>query len=111
MDELVKKLSGFGIPVIILLVFMNASGLTGAAALTAALAALGPGGMVCGIGLLLVISLSADKIAEVGYEKITILIIKEQLKTVSKEDMIKKINKYLITKKMKLKIIAFIENA
>ena len=39
MDELVKKLAGFGIPAIILLVAMSATGLAGAAAFTAALAA------------------------------------------------------------------------
>lgn len=62
---------------------MGATGLVGAAALTAALAALGPFGMIGGIALLGAIGPSADKIAEFGYEKITVLVIKEQLKTFS----------------------------
>ena len=111
MDELVKKLAGFGIPAIILLVAMGATGLVGAPALTAALAALGPFGMIGGIALLGVIGLSADKIAEFGYEKITVLVIKEQLKTLSKENMIQKVSKYPISKGMKFKIIDYIEHA
>ena len=111
MDELVKKLAGFGIPAIILLVAMGATGLVGAPALTAALAAWGPFGMIGGIALLGVIGLSADKIAEFGYEKITVLVIKEQLKTLSKENMIQKVSKYPISKGMKLKIIDYIEHA
>lgn len=110
MDELVKKIAGFGGPAIILLVAMSATGLAGAAAFTAALASLGPFGMLGGIGFLAFISFSADKIAEFGYEKITEQVIKEQLKTVSVDEMIKKVKKYPITKGMKLKIIDYIEN-
>lgn len=111
MDELVKKLAGFGIPAIILLVVMSATGLAGAAAFTAALAALGPFGMLGGAGLLLLIGLFADKITEFGYEKIITMVIKEQLKTNTKEDMIEKVKKYPITKGMKLKVIDFIQKA
>jgi|SRR5699024_7711694 len=110
MDELVKKLAGFGLPSIILLVAMSATSLTGAAALTAALVALGPFGMLGGIGLLLLIGLSADKITEFGYEKITTMVIKEQLKIYSKKELIEKVRKYPITKGMKLKVINFIEH-
>ncbi|MFI3805820.1 hypothetical protein [Vagococcus fluvialis] len=108
MDELVKKLAGFGIPAIILLVAMSATGLAGAAALTSALAALGPFGMIGGMALLLFIGLSADKLTEFGYEKITNLVIQEQLKKYSKEEMISKIKKYPISKGMKLKVIDFV---
>jgi hypothetical protein len=111
MDEMIKKLAAFGIPGIILLVAMVATGLSGAAALTAALAALGPFGMVGGIALLIFIGLSADKISEFGFEKITILVIKEQLKQTSKEEMIKKIESYPITRGMKLKVIDFVNRA
>ena len=83
MDEMIKKLAAFGIPGIILLVAMAATGLSGAAALTAALAALGPFGMVGGIALLIFIGLSAEKISELGFENITILVIKKQLKQTS----------------------------
>ncbi|HYW21584.1 MAG TPA: hypothetical protein VE956_20230 [Nodularia sp. (in: cyanobacteria)] len=46
MDEIVRKLAGIGLPAIILLITMASTGLAGAAAITAALAMLGPGGMV-----------------------------------------------------------------
>lgn len=108
MDEIIKKLAGFGTPAIVLLVAMSATGLTGAAALTAALAPLGPFGMLGGLGLLTFIGLSADKIAEIGYEKITILVIKEQLKTTTVKEMKRKVQKMPITRGMKLKIIDFI---
>ena len=110
MDELVKKIAGFGVPAIVLLVAMSSTGLAGAAALTAALAALGPFGMLGGLGLLAIIGLSADKIAEIGYEHIAILVIKEQLKTNSKEEMKRKVKNMPITKGMKLKILEFINN-
>ena len=111
MDELVKKLAGFGIPAVILLVAMSATGLAGAAALTAALAALGPFGMLGGIGFLAFIGFSADKIAEFGYEKITECVIKEQLKNISAEEMINKVRRYPVTKGMKLKVIDFIKES
>lgn len=110
MDELVKKLAAFGVPAVVLLIAMSATGLAGAAALTAALSALGPFGMIGGLALLAFIGLSADKIAEFGYENVAKLVIKEQLKTVSKSEMIKKVKKYPITKGMKLKIIDFIDH-
>ena len=86
---MIKKLAAFGIPGIILLVAMAVTGLSGVAALTAALAELGPFGMVGGIALLIFIGLTTDKISEFGFETITILVIKEQLKQTSKEKMIK----------------------
>ncbi len=42
MDELIKKIMGFGVPGIILIIAMSLSGYAGAAALTVALASLGP---------------------------------------------------------------------
>lgn len=57
------------------------------AAITAALATLGSFGMLGGIGLLAVIVFSVF-----GYEKITELVIKGQLKNVSLEEMIKRVN-------------------
>ncbi|MDY2775849.1 MAG: hypothetical protein SOV02_05090 [Streptococcus infantarius] len=114
MDEIVKKFAGLGVPGLFLLVAMSAasaSGLVGAAVITSALAALGPFGILGGVATLGVIGLSADKIAEIGYEKVTVLVVKEQLKTTSKQDMIKKVNKYPVSSGMKLKIIDFIEKA
>jgi hypothetical protein len=66
MDELVRKVAALGLPGIILLVTMATTGLTGAAAITAALAMLGPGGMIGGIAFLGVIGLASDALAKYG---------------------------------------------
>ena len=68
MDELVKKIAAFGLPGVVLMIAMSATGLAGGAALTTALAALGPFGMIGGIVLLATIGLLSDNIAELGYE-------------------------------------------
>lgn len=52
MEEIVRKLAGIGLPVVLLLITMASTGLAGAAAITTALAMLAPGGMVGGIALL-----------------------------------------------------------
>ena len=110
MDELVKKIAAFGLPAVILMIAMSATGLAGGAALTTSLAALGPFGMFGGLALLGTIGLLADKITEFGFEEITKLVLKEHLKTTSKEEAIELVKKYPITKSMKLKIIDYIEN-
>jgi hypothetical protein len=66
MDEVVRKLAGIGLPVVVLLIAMASTGLAGAAAITAALAMLGPGGMVGGIVLLGVIGLASDALSKYG---------------------------------------------
>ncbi|MCJ8280610.1 MAG: hypothetical protein MJK14_12100 [Rivularia sp. ALOHA_DT_140] len=71
MDELVKKIAGLGFPGIILIVVMASTGLTGAAAITAALAILGgPGGMLGGIAVLGLTGLIADALTNVGLEEL-----------------------------------------
>ena len=110
MDAIVKKLAGFGLPAVVLLIAISTTGLTGAAALTTALAALGPFGMLGGIALLGFLGFAADSIAGYGYEEVAKRVVKEQLKTTSKSEMIKNIRKQPITKAMKLKIIDFVEH-
>ena len=44
MDRIVNKIAGLGVPGIMLMVAISMTGLSGAAAITAALALLGPGG-------------------------------------------------------------------
>ena len=110
MDELVRKIAALGFPAVILMIAMSATGLAGGAALTTALAALGPLGMFGGLFFLGAIGLLADKITEFGIENITKLVLKEHLKTTSKEELVELVKKYPITKSMKLKIIDYIEN-
>ena len=68
MDEFVRKAAGIGLPVIVLLITMATTGLAGAAAITASLAMLGPGGMIGGIVLLGIIGLAADMLSKFGLE-------------------------------------------
>ncbi len=71
MDELVKKIAGLGLPGIILIAVMASTGLTGAAAITAALAFLGgPAGMLGGIAVLGLTGLIADALTNVGLEEL-----------------------------------------
>ncbi|MEH2244189.1 hypothetical protein [Nostoc sp.] len=79
MDEFVRKAAGIGLPVIILLITMATTGLTGAAAITAALAMLGPGGMIGGIVLLGIIGLAADMLSRFGLEALLIAIYRQRL--------------------------------
>ena len=58
MDKLVDKIVALGVPGLVLLIAMSATGWAGAAALTTALAALGgPLGMLGGIAVLGMLSL------------------------------------------------------
>ena len=69
MDEVVKKVAALGLPGIILVVTMAATGFTGAAAITAALAFLGgPAGMLGGIAVLGLTGLIAEALTKVGLE-------------------------------------------
>ncbi|AFY54747.1 hypothetical protein Riv7116_2224 [Rivularia sp. PCC 7116] len=71
MDELIKKIAGLGFPGIILIAVMASTGLTGAAAITAALAFLGgPAGMLGGITVLGLTGLIADALTNVGLEEL-----------------------------------------
>jgi hypothetical protein len=66
MDEVVRKIAALGLPGIILLIAMATTGLTGAAAITAALAMLGPGGMIGGIAFLGVVGIASDALSKYG---------------------------------------------
>ncbi len=69
MDEVVKKVAALGLPGVVLVVVMAATGLTGAAAITAALAFLGgPAGMLGGIAVLGLTGLITDTLTKVGIE-------------------------------------------
>lgn len=80
MDEFVRKAAGLGFPMIILLITMATTGLTGAAAITASLALLGPGGMIGGIIFLGMIGIAADMLSKFGLETLLEAIYTERLK-------------------------------
>ena len=102
MDIIIKKLAARGVPGLVLLVAVNLTGLAGAAALTTALAALGPGGMIGGVVLLLLISVAADGIATFGFEEIAKGVLRElYCNGESKETIKKKVNSMPISSRLK----------
>lgn len=69
MDEVVKKVAALGLSGVILVMTMAATGFTGAAAITAALAFLGgPAGMLGGMAVLGLTGLIVDALSKVGIE-------------------------------------------
>ena len=71
MDKIIDKIAALGVPGLVLVVAMALSGWAGAAAITAALAALGgPFGMLGGIALLGVLALISKAIASYGFESV-----------------------------------------
>jgi len=106
MDELIKKVSALGIPGLVFVMVVGLCGLKGAAAITFTLALFGgPLGMVGGLAVLGISGLLIHTIAEKGTEEVLTAVVKEQLKTKSADEVIREVNKYFITKGLKLKII------
>ena len=105
MDEVVKKIAALGVPGLVFTVALATTGLSGAAAITAALAMLGPGGIIGGIAFLGVAGLIMHGLTEFGVEKISEGVIKElYLQGESKESIKEQISKFPISKKLKLQL-------
>ena len=105
MDKIVSKVAALGVPGLILIVAMAATGFSGAAALTAALAALGPGGMIGGVVLLGVAGLLAQGLTEFGFDAIFSAVVKELYrKGETKQSILKKIEEYPVSKSLKRKL-------
>lgn len=87
MDKLARKVAALGLPAIILVIVMATTGLTGAAAITAALALLGvpvaavggPAGMLGGIALLGIIGLATETLSKYPLEAVLISIYRERI--------------------------------
>ena len=106
MDKVVEKIAALGVPGLVLLIAINATGLTGAAAITAGLAAIGPGGMLGGIAILGAGVLISGAIAKYGFRAIYKGVINElQKRGTSKADIIRKIEGYPLSKDMKRMLI------
>ena len=80
MDKIVRKIVALGLPGVVLLVTMATTGLTGAAAITTALAMLGPGGMLGGIAFLGVIGLASDSLSKYGLAEILKAVYLQRIK-------------------------------
>lgn len=113
MDEFAEKLAGIGIPALVFLAAMSGTGLAGAAAVTAALAALGPGGMIGGIVTLLIMGGGISVITKYGYSAVMIATSKKIMvkQNLTKEEMYQKIDKMPITKNLKAHIKSEIDKA
>ena len=105
MDKVISKIAGLGVAGLVLLVAVGLTGLSGAAALTAALAALGPGGIVGGVVLLVAIGIVVNAVADYGFDAIFTVVVRElYLKGETRESILKKLEKYPLSKSLKLKI-------
>jgi len=105
MEKVVSKIAGMGVPGLILLVTINATGLIGAAAITTALAAIGPGGIVGGVTFLVASGLVVDALAEWGFDALFTGVVRQlYLNGETKESIKRKISKYPLTKKLKTKL-------
>jgi alkylation response protein AidB-like acyl-CoA dehydrogenase len=110
MEKIVDKVAALGIPGIVLTVSIGATGLKGAAAITAALAALGPGGMITGIFALGVIGLISGAITKYGTEAVIQAVILRRLETTSAEELKRQVcAMQFISWDLKLRIIGYID--
>lgn len=110
-DKLIEKTAALGVPALIFVAAIGATGFAGAAAITTALAALGPGGMIGGVAFLGVAGVISSLIGKYGYEAIFQAVIKElHKKGESKESILSKIDSYHVSKELKLKLKDQIEN-
>ncbi|MCK4626328.1 MAG: hypothetical protein KAV00_13505 [Phycisphaerae bacterium] len=111
MDKVVSKIVAIGVPGLVLLVAMAASGWYGGAAIVTALAILGgPLGMLGGIALLGVLVLISNALAKYGFEKIFEASVKKyEEKGISREEIVNKIDHYPISRELKLKIKSLLQ--
>ncbi len=105
MDKIIAKIASLGVPGLVLLIAINATGYAGAAAITAALSSIGPGGMIGGIATLCVAVVIVDAISKFGFDVIYSGVIKELYKRgETKETILKKIEGYPISSDLKRKL-------
>lgn len=113
MDEIVKKISSLGLPGVILVITMAASGgVGGSYALVGAIATLGgPFGIVGGLSVLGLMTILGDKLAEYGIESVLASIYAERSKTEPVEALLKEIRNLPISADIKLKLHHTLESA
>jgi len=106
LDKVVTKIVALGVPGLVLLVAMAASGWAGGAAIVTALATLGgPAGMLGGLVVLGILVLISNALAKYGFRKIFEASVRKfEEKGMSREEIIKKVEAYPISKELKLRI-------
>ena len=112
MDEIVKKIAAMGIPGFVLVVAMGTVGWTGAATLTAALALLGgPLGMLTGIAVLGFLGLISHSLSQYGFEAVYKASLDELVaRGKTKEEILRTIDGYLISHRLKAVLKEYIRN-
>ena len=112
MDKIVSKIAALGVPGLVLTVAIGATGLAGGAAITTALAAIGPGGIIGGLVTLGVIGLISEGISKYGVDAIFSAVVKELYRRgETKEQLKQKIKRYPISKDLKRKLNEYIERS
>lgn len=107
MDNIVSRIAGFGVPGVMLMVAISLTGLSGAAAITAALALLGPGGMIGGVLTLLFAGVVVSALSEYGFDALFKAVIKKLYeKGETKDSLKRKIESGPWSAKLKAKAIS-----
>ncbi len=110
MDKIISNIVAMGVPGLVLIIAIEATGYAGAAAITAALAGLGPGGMLGGIGILFATCLISKALSEYGFQAIFTGVIKElEKRGETHKTLIQKIERYPVSQSLKLKLLHQIE--
>ncbi len=110
LDKGAEILAGLGVPGLVLVFLIAVSPWYGAAAITSALAAIGPFGMLGGIATLLVLTFIASHLAAYGFEKVFQAVLRKlKADGKTKKDILQTINGYPISKELKRKLREFIE--
>ena len=105
LEKMASTIAAFGVPGLIYTCAVAATGLYGAAAITTALAALGPGGIAGGIAFLGIAGLVTQGIAKYGSELLLKAVIMELYnRGETKESLRRKIGEYWISHELKLKL-------
>jgi hypothetical protein len=105
MDEVVKKVAALGLPGVLLVITMGATGFAGGAALTTALAALGgPFGMVGGIALLGIAGLVAEALAKVGFDGFLTEVYRQRGQNEPHQRLLREIDGLLISNDLKIRL-------
>ena len=110
MDKVVNALAALGVPGAIFAIVLSLAPVSGGAAIMWALAAIGPGGAIAGLGILLTVGWFSRGVADSSAEKIAIAVTKKVMKKekLTKEQMVKRVKKYKISKNLKRRIIGYI---
>lgn len=110
-DELTARISQLGIPALVLVVAVQISGVVGAAAVVEGLAWLGgPLGLIGGLGILGLLVVISKGIGRYGFKAVFEGVLKNLYKKGhTREEILKKVDGYKITRRMKNSLRKYIE--